>query len=89
MTYVSRAHNATDLLHRVEIRAQAAVHGEDLLIDDGGDRQAVEAICKSLPELDVVATLAFVIEAIDAVDGSALMVASEDEEVFRVLDLVG
>jgi hypothetical protein len=87
-TYVSRAHNTTNLLHGVEIRAQTAVHGEDLLVDDSSDGQAVEAVRKCLPKLDVVAALAFVIEAIDTVDGGALMVASENEEVLRVLDLV-
>jgi hypothetical protein len=36
-TYVSRSHDTPDLLHRVEVRAQAAVHGENLLINNGGD----------------------------------------------------
>lgn len=31
---------------------------EDLLVDDGSDRQTVEAVGERLPELDVVATLA-------------------------------
>jgi hypothetical protein len=65
------------------------VHGEDLLVDDGGDGQAVEAISEGLPQLDVVPSLALVVEAIDAVDGGALMVAAEDEEVLGILDLVG
>ena len=86
--YVGRAHNTSDLLHRVEIGAQAAVHGEDLLINDGGDGQAVEAVGESLPKLDVVASLALVVETVDAVDGSALVVTAENEEVLGVLDLV-
>jgi hypothetical protein len=65
------------------------VHGENLLVDDSGDRKAVEAVGKGLPQLDVVATLALVVEAIDTVDRGALVVTSEDEEVFGVLDLVG
>jgi hypothetical protein len=64
------------------------VHGEDLFIDDGCNRQAVEAISERLPELDVVSPLALVIETVDAVDRRTLVVAAEDEEVFRVLDLV-
>lgn len=64
------------------------MHSEDLLIDDGGNGQAVEAVGERLPQLDVVATLALVVEAVDAVDGRALVVAAQDEEVFRVLDLV-
>lgn len=65
------------------------MHREDLLVDDCGDRQAVEAVRKCLPQLDVVAPLAFVVEAVDAVDAGALMVSAQDEEVFWVLDLVG
>lgn len=65
------------------------MHGEDLLVDDSGDRKAVETIGKSLPQLDVVATLALIVKAIDTVDRGALVVTSEDEEVFGVLDLVG
>lgn len=64
------------------------MHGEDLLIDDGRDGQAVEAIGEGLPELDVVPSLALVVEAVDAVDGGALVVAAQDEEVLGVLDLV-
>jgi hypothetical protein len=84
------------------------VHAEDLLVDDCGDREAVEAVGKCLPELDVVPSLAcagstlvedddnldlanaltFVVKAVDAVDACAFVVAAEDEEVFRVFDLV-
>ena len=88
-TYVSGPHDTADLLHGVEIRAQATVHGEDLLVDDSGDGKAVEAISESLPKLDVVATLALVVETVDTVDGRALVVAAENEEVLGILDLVG
>jgi hypothetical protein len=64
------------------------VHGEDLLVNDGSDGQAVEAIGEGLPQLDVVAALALIVEAVDTVDGRALVVATQDEEVLRVLDLV-
>lgn len=87
-TYVSGAHDTSDLLHGVEVGAQATVHGEDLLVDDGGDGQAVEAVGKSLPQLDVVTSLALVVETVDTVDGGTLVVAAQDEEVFGVLDLV-
>ena len=89
VTHISRAHNPADLLHRVEIKAQTTGHGKNLLVDDSGDRKAVEAIGERLPKLYVIATLALVVESIDTVDGGALVVTSEDEEVFGVLDLVG
>jgi hypothetical protein len=31
---------------------------KDLFVNDGGDREAVEAICEGLPQLDVVAPFA-------------------------------
>lgn len=64
------------------------MHGEDLLINDGGNRQAVEAVGECFPQLDVVPSLALVVETIDTVDGGALVVASQDEKVFWVLNLV-
>lgn len=87
-TYISRTHDTADLFHRVQVGTQTTVHGEDLLIDDGGNRQAVEAIGECLPELDVVPPFAFIIETIDSVDGGALVVPTEDEEVLGVFDLV-
>ena len=62
---------------------------ENLVIDDRRDREAVEALDELLPELEGVPALAFIVEAVDAVDRAALVVASEEEEVLRVLDLVG
>ena len=61
---------------------------EDLLVDDGGEGEAVEAVGEGLPQLDVVPSLALVVEAVDAVDGGALVVAPQQKEVLRVLDLV-
>lgn len=88
-TYVSRAHHSADLLHRVQVRAETTVHGEDLLVDDSGNRKAVEAIGEGFPQLDVVSTLALVVEAVNSVDGRTLVVTPQDEEVLGVLDLVG
>jgi hypothetical protein len=65
------------------------VHGEDLLVNDGSDGQAVEAVGKGLPQLDVVSSLALIVETVDAVDRGTLVVAAKDEEVLGVLDLVG
>jgi len=64
------------------------VHGEDLLVDDGGDGQAVEAVGKRLPQLDVVPPFALIVESVDTIDRCALVVSTQNEKVFRVLDLV-
>ena len=65
------------------------MHGENLLVNDSSNWQAVKAVGEGLPQLDVVAALALIVETVDAVDGGALVVATEDEEVLWVLDLVG
>jgi hypothetical protein len=65
------------------------VHCEDLLVDDCCNRQAVEAVRERLPQLDIVPSLTLVVEAVDAVDGGAFVVATQDEEVFGIFDLVG
>ena len=53
-------HDPLDLLHVLQLWAQAAVHAEDLFVHDGGHGQAVEAVRKRLPQLDVVPPLACV-----------------------------
>ena len=65
------------------------MHSEDLFIDDCGNGQAVEAVGESFPELNVIPSLALVIEPVNSIDGRTLMVTSENEEVLGVLDLVG
>lgn len=87
-TYIRRTHHTANLLHRIEIGAQTTVHSKDFLVDNCGNGQAVKAIGKGLPQLDVIASLALIIEAINAVDGRALVVSAQDEKVFWILDLV-
>ena len=48
-----------NLLHLLQIRRETAVTAEDLVGDDGGDREAVKAVCKGLPELDAVPAFAY------------------------------
>ena|ERR1700761_609264 len=64
------------------------MHGENFLVNYGGNWQTVETIGKCLPQLDVVTPFAFIVEAINTVDRGAFMVSSKDEKVFWVLDLV-
>jgi hypothetical protein len=89
VTYIGGTHNPADLLHRVQVGAETSVHGENLLVNDGRDGKAVEAVGESLPQLDVVTALALVIESINTVDRGTLVVSTQDEEVLGVLDLVG
>lgn len=56
------------------------MHAKDLFVDDGSDGQAVEAVGEGLPQLNVVAALTLVVEAIDTVDRGTLVVSSEDKK---------
>ena len=64
------------------------MHGKDLLINDGRNGQAVEAVGERFPKLDVVSSLALIVKAIDTIDGGAFVVATEDKEVFGIFNLV-
>lgn len=65
------------------------MHAKDLFINNSSYGQAVETVSEGLPKLDVVSSLALVVEAVYSVDTGALVVASQQEEVLGVLDLVG
>ncbi len=56
--HVGGPHDPPDLLHRLQVGAQAAVATEDFLVDDRSHGQAVEAVGERLPQLDVVSALA-------------------------------
>lgn len=64
------------------------MHCEDLLVNNGSNGQAVKAVSKGLPQLNVISSLALVVEAVDAVDRGAFVITAEDEEVLWVFDLV-
>lgn len=51
------------------------MHGENLLVNDGRDWQAIEAVCECLPQFDVISSLTFVVEAVDPIDGCTLVIA--------------
>jgi len=86
---VRRSHDSPYLLHCFQVRREPSVHAKDLLVDDGSDGQAVEALSEGLPKLYVVSPLAFVVETVDPINGSTLVIASQEEEIFWEFDLVG
>ena len=71
-----------------ELGGETAVHADDLIVDERGHGQRVEALGEHLPQLDVVPPLALVVEPVHPVYRGALMVAPQQEEVLGVLDLV-
>lgn len=64
------------------------MNAEYFVVNDCGNWEAVEALDKLLPELETVSSLALIVESIDTVDRATFMIASQQKEVFRVLDLV-
>ena len=65
------------------------MHTQDSIFYQTADWHAVEGVGEALPQLDRVTALAFVEEAVDAVDGGALVVPAKEEEVIWVANLVG
>ena len=53
---VGGPHDAPDLLHALQIRTEAAVAAEDLLVHDGGDGQTVKTVREGFPQLDVISS---------------------------------
>ena len=64
------------------------MHAEDFIIDTGSYGEAIETLSKSFPKFDTVPSFALIIETVDLINRSTLMVASKQEEIFRVLDFI-
>lgn len=64
------------------------MHAEYLFVNDRCNRQAVETVCERLPQLNVVSSLALVVEPVDSVNRCSLVVSSKKKEVLWVLDFV-
>jgi len=64
------------------------VHTEDLIFYRGRRWKTVEDITELLPELYVVPSLAFIVEAIYPRDAGTFMVSAQQKHVLWILDLV-
>jgi hypothetical protein len=71
------SHNSLNLLERAELGAESTVHTKYFLINNSSNREAIETISESFPQLDIVAALALVIKTIDSVNGCTLVISSE------------
>ena len=65
------------------------MHSKNFLVNNGRNRQAVKAISEGFPKLNIIPSLTLIVETIDTVNRSTLMVSSQYEEIFGVLDFVG
>ena len=64
------------------------MHCEYLFVNDGCDWQAVEAVGKRFPQLDIVASFALIVKSVYTVDRGAFVVSTKNEEILGVFDLV-
>lgn len=65
------------------------MHAQNAVFNNSSDWQAVKKITKGFPELDIVPSLALIVESIHSADGLRFMVASQYKEIFRVFNLIG
>lgn len=65
------------------------MHAQNLVIDQRCDGHAVEDILELFPDTDGVAALALIVKAIDSINLTTLVIASQQEEVLLEFDLVG
>lgn len=87
--HVGRSSDFAELVELVKVRTQTTMHAQNLVINQSGNWQAVEHVNELLPDFDRESSLAVVVESVHSVNLGDLMVTSEQEEVFRVLDLEG
>ena len=64
------------------------MHAQDFLINNSSNGKAIETICESFPQFDVISSLALVIKSINTVDRGTFVVSSEQEEILRVFNFV-
>jgi hypothetical protein len=64
------------------------VNTEDPFVNGSAERKLVEDVAEDLPNFDVVATLALVVEAVNSGNGGALMVTTEKEKVVGIIAFV-
>jgi len=64
------------------------VHAQYLIINKSCHREAVETIGECLPEPYIESPFTLIVKSINAVHRCTFMVASQEEEVLRVLDFV-
>ena len=65
------------------------MHANDFVINDGTTWEAVEGIAKLFPHFYRETAATFIVESVDTVNTGTLVITSQEEKVFWVLDLVG
>jgi hypothetical protein len=80
----------TNVIERVDTRGQAAVKAEDLIFNQGSQRQVVEEICEIFPHIGIaVFSETLIVEAVNLGDLTRFVVTTEDGDALGVSDLEG
>lgn len=88
MRYLSKPVDDLDLVDGMYGRRQAAVHAEDLVVDDDREGEEVEHVGEVVPDVGVpVLARAFRVEAVGLRDAARLVVAADQVYAVRVSEL--
>ncbi len=74
---VSWSHDSLYLLEAAQLGRETSMHAKYFFVNNGCNGETVEAISECFPEFDVIAALTFIVEPVDPVNGSALVVSSQ------------
>lgn len=81
---------SSDVVQGIDGWGEAAVEAENLVVDEGGEREIVEEVGEVLPDVGVaVLAEALVVEAVDLGDLAGLVVSTEDGDALWIADLEG
>jgi len=86
---VQWAFQAAQLIDSLEQRRKSSVHAQDSSTNQGTDGHPAKWLLKGVVERAAVAALALGMEPVMEVDRLGLVVATQQEEVLRVLYLIG
>ena len=90
MWYLLYPIESSDVVQGINTRAQTTMEAEDLILDEGGQRQKVEEVGEVLPDVRItIFSKALIVEAVNLSDLTGLVVAAEDGDARRVANFEG
>mmetsp|Transcript_96302 Transcript_96302/g.171084 ORF Transcript_96302/g.171084 Transcript_96302/m.171084 type:complete len:257 (+) Transcript_96302:63-833(+) len=79
----------TDVVQGVQGRRDATVHADDLVLDDGCNRQVVKGVCEEFPNCgSSVSADAFIEEAVDLRNLATLVISTQQSDALLEANLV-
>lgn len=80
----------SNVVQCIDAGRETAVEAEDLVFDEGGEREEIEKVGEVLPHVGVaVFAQALVVEAVDLCDLAGFVVTAEDGDALRITDFEG